>query len=123
MRVVLVTGSRDWADEAAVRGALNELEPDVVIVGDCPSGADLHARNWCMESGSRLRVFAAHWTRLGRYAGPERNGRMVRALANCRNDGDECHAVAFPLPGGKGTQGCMLELRAAEFDVDDRGRA
>lgn len=87
---VLVTGSRDWADEAAVENALDAViyasdvasnEEVVVVHGACPTGADAIADRLAREAGCRVEPYPADWSR-GRRAGPERNRVMVEAGAD-----------------------------------------
>jgi hypothetical protein len=91
---VLVTGSRDWDDPAAVAKALDDAFDEmtvnsadtefVVVHGACPTGADQHASEWvqAMNDGDFGWIVSeerhpADWSR-GRGAGPERNLRMVQ---------------------------------------------
>lgn len=58
---VIVTGSRDWTDKAAVFRALDDVYGDecvwgtghefVVAHGACPTGADRFADEWCAARG------------------------------------------------------------------------
>jgi hypothetical protein len=53
---ILVTGSRDWDDEAPVRAALTDLVagqtgPHVVVHGACPTGGDAIADRIAAELG------------------------------------------------------------------------
>ena len=106
---VLVTGSRDWPDRDIVfrrLDALHAICPDghtfVVVHGDCPTGADRHARQWCEvmlsnEVGGSPVVEERHpaqWQRLGKSAGFKRNAEMVALGA------DWC--LAFILDGSRG---------------------
>lgn len=117
MTAVMVTGARDLADEEIVALILNTLEPTRVIVGDCPTGADLHARLWCWAHSMKPEVHKADWEaarRAGnaRAAGPLRNGQMVRAAVSAN-----AIVVAFPR-GGPGTQDCINQARAAGLVVE-----
>lgn len=79
---VLVTGSRDWSDEQAVRDALRAVASGVasqhvtVVHGHCPTGADAHADMAARIFGMQVERHPADWSR-GRKAGPERNAAMV----------------------------------------------
>lgn len=89
---ILVTGSRDWADQHAVWGRIIDavqvwihLHPDLdretdwvtIVHGDCPTGADAHAQALCDVTHWNVERYPADWERLGRKAGPARNGEMV----------------------------------------------
>jgi hypothetical protein len=79
---ILVTGSRDWDDEAGVRAALTEVTagrpgPHVVVHGACPTGGDNLADRVAAELGLTVERHPARWRRYGRYAGYRRNAEMV----------------------------------------------
>ncbi|MEV0584072.1 SLOG family protein [Nonomuraea sp. NPDC050310] len=91
---ILVTGSRTWSDEKTIDQALREAIPEptsplaevVVVHGDCPTGADALANEWCVENawwmehvGMTLIVEShpAEWNRYGKAAGFRRNAEMV----------------------------------------------
>lgn len=84
---VLLTGERDWDDEFRIEQTIDLLlvefqEREIeFLLGDCPTGLDAFARAYCEREGIRHVVFFADWAALGGRAGPERNGRMVRAGA------------------------------------------
>lgn len=124
---VLVTGSREWADRSMIHEVLDdklfEHEFITVIHGDCPTGADLHARGWAEESiladmrrgEARVRheAYPAFWDELGKSAGPIRNKYMVML------DADEC--IAFPTASSRGTVSCMKLAQAAGIPVINYG--
>lgn len=109
---VIVTGSRVWMDEAAVRTALTSAwrnlgQPIIVVHGACTDrngqlrGADRWADEWATEhafAGITAERHPADWSQ-GRSAGPSRNRRMVHAGAVL--------ALAFPLGESRGTRGCV----------------
>lgn len=103
MNVVMVTGGRDLADPQRV---LLELEeqlhhegPHVLVVGDCPTGADAFAYSLGSRLGYELEVHKAQWHRYGRSAGPKRNQGMASREPKPRI------CLAFPTkpPGTKGS--------------------
>lgn len=113
---VIVTGSRAWSDFIAVFAALDEvvwdMEPDealTIVHGGCPSGADHFARKWAGMYGAAVEVFPADWAGHGRRAGPLRNERMIKAGADL--------VLAFPMPGGRGTQHTMQLAERAGIPV------
>lgn len=114
---LLVTGSRRWADREAVTRALDDAvrglgaQPaDVtLVVGDCPTGADQVATQWARRNGVGLEVFRASWRTYGKAAGPIRNQAMVDSGADL--------ALAFWLPGSKGTTHAMTAARTAGVPV------
>ena len=122
---VLVTGSRGWRDTHAVRSALEEVvdparrDRFVVVHGDCPSGADRHARLWAESAGVPHEPHPADWSQ-GRGAGPARNQQMVDLGA------DVCLAFLAPCTRDRcrpephwshGTADCVRRARAAGIPV------
>lgn len=110
---VLVTGSREWTDEHRVWNELDALVEIygafVVVQGECPTGADRFARSWAWTRAYKCESWPADWDKHGKAAGPIRNQLMV----NSKPD----FALAFPLPGSRGTMDCMRRLRAAGVQV------
>ncbi len=112
MSLMLVTGSRHYNDVAKVWQALFDMEQSegrelVLIVGDCPTGADLWARRWCYFYQRPALVFEADWENRGRAAGPERNQAMV--------DERPVIASAFLVDFDpcRGTRDCGRRLKAS----------
>lgn len=79
VRRILVTGSRMWDDEAAVRAALApHYAPGAVLVsGACPEGADAIAERIWAGWGGTVERHPADWARHGKGAGFRRNAEMV----------------------------------------------
>jgi hypothetical protein len=110
---VIVTGSRDWSDRDAVQAALLDVALEhssfTLIHGGCPTGADRFADRWARAAEIPVEVFEADWEKYGKRAGPIRNAEMVQAGADL--------VLAFPLPGGKGTQHTIRIAREAGIPV------
>ena len=127
---VLITGSRDWQDWKLVWSELGALTlptaPDVLTVvhGDCPTGADRHARNWCADTAAHLKRLGvnfyeerhpAKWAEFGKQAGFRRNAQMVGmgadvCLAFIRNQSrGASHTASLALAAG-------IELRTFRED-------
>lgn len=100
-------GGRDFQDKALVYRTLDDLDPDVVIVGDA-DGSDKLTREWAAERGVPLMVFPAHWDYYGKSAGPQRNAYMLKY-------GDPDTLVAFP--GGRGTADMIRRCTSACLDI------
>lgn len=116
--IVIVTGSRDWHKPWLVYGILDSYMPRIVVEGNCPTGADLHARQWLFKHGLPTRSYTAEWKVYGRKAaGPIRNRRMLNDY--CRNP--NVVVVAFPLPHGRGTQDCIYQARELGMYVENYG--
>lgn len=101
--VVIVTGSREWEDEAAIDTVLRELAPSLVVQGGA-RGADTIARRWAEAYDVPSVTVEADWKREGRRAGVLRNCRMLRHYPFAT-------VAAFPLEG-PGTFHCMREAEA-----------
>lgn len=103
VRVIAITGSRDWTDEDAINEVIQmeRVGPATLVVmhGDCPTGADAIAEKLCAKCGIHTLRVAARWLVFGKNAGPYRNNIMA-ALKPKR-----CYA--FPLPHSRGTYDCI----------------
>ena len=121
MIAAIFTGSRHWTDVDVIRRDLESLPAgSVVIVGDCPTGADQHVRYIACQLGLHLEVFKADWFLDARAAGPIRNSKMVvrlRELRNLRATIAFAYLTAHPC---RGTRDCMAKLKRAGFDVAER---
>ncbi len=115
---VLVTGSRDWPDPAAVHDALDFVAAEyghqglVVVHGHCPTGADAHADAWAhanASTGVAVERHPADWERLGKRAGPVRNAEMVDLGA------DVC--LAFIKSGSRGASHTARLAEDADIPV------
>lgn len=124
---VLVTGSRDWGDAPAIRGALHEWwvaagwpKAPVLVSGACPTGADAIAEHLWSQQGWPVElhpVTLEEWSSVGPKAGPERNRRMVNAGADvCFAFVGFCSSPRCRVPGdhwSHGATGCAELAREA----------
>jgi hypothetical protein len=87
MRVVIF-GGRDIGDYGRVCRAIEASGWVIteVIEGEHWSGVDQLAIRWAKEHGVPYRGFEADWDRLGRAAGPIRNGAMANDVAQALPD-------------------------------------
>lgn len=108
-RRIVVTGGRDYRDWEKVSDTLDMLAPEEVFVGDCPTGVDHMVRIWCEDVGLKPEVFRADWGAFGNYAGPKRNGEMLKAATTT--------ALLIAFEGGKGTSDCVRQAAALNFIV------
>ncbi|MEW6771831.1 MAG: DUF2493 domain-containing protein [Bacillota bacterium] len=75
---VLVCGSRDWINRAAILRELSKFPPGTVVIQGGCRGADRLAAEIARELGFTVKEFRADWQRYGpRAAGPIRNRRML----------------------------------------------
>lgn len=115
--IIIVTGARDWSKPWRVHGILDSYMPRIVIEGNCPSGADLHARQWLFKRGLPTRSYTADWHSFGTGAGPIRNRRMLNDWYRNPN----VILIGFPVPWGKGTQDCMSYGQSLGMKVENYG--
>lgn len=123
---LLVTGSRDWENEAAVARGLETAvvalcwhQSDlysvghrfVLVSGACPTGADAMAERLAADRGPGWSIerHPADWNRYGKAAGPRRNAEMV-------SSGVEA-VIAFQRNYSRGTDGTIELARAAGIPV------
>lgn len=133
---ILITGSRTWPDEAALRQTLADLWHDalqdshdgIVIVHGTAEGADQMAGHWAREHQVPVEEHAADWDapcdancppghrRRNRrgiefcpFAGHRRNQLMV--------DLGAAVCAAFQRAGSSGTADCMRRSRKAGIPV------
>ena len=109
---ILVTGSRNWADEEKIYAAvMQELPVSLLIEGEA-RGADTIAKQAARRLGIRVLPFRADWRRYGRGAGPIRNQLML-------DEGKPDLVLAFheDLAHSKGTKDMIDRARAAGVEV------
>lgn len=106
MRIILVTGGRDYADRQKVFETLDWLHPEAVMHGQCETGADHFADQWCLERGVPVIRVPALWDALGDPAGPRRNAFMASL---------QIATGVCAFPGGRGTRDMIK--RAREWSV------
>lgn len=103
---VVVTGGRDYRDDARVAWALGGLHSKYGIsrlAHGAARGADTLARDWAEAQGIEVQPYAADWARWDRGpdlpnpAGQIRNRDMLR---------EEKPDLVVAFPGAKGTAGC-----------------
>ena len=116
---ILVTGSRDWNNEQAIRDVLEQFKGrNVLVIHGAALGADDIAAHEASRLGYWTNPHPADWRKHGRKAGPMRNTAMVARLVELATRGDECHVFAFPLPDSRGTWDCVNKAKAAGFRVE-----
>jgi ribA/ribD-fused uncharacterized protein len=73
---VMVTGSREWEDEAAIRRRLARLPKHTTIIHGAAKGADMMADRAARDLGFKVDDYPADW-KAGLHAGFERNKMMI----------------------------------------------
>lgn len=109
---VVVTGGRDYKDEATVDRELQRMVQSaekqgkkiVFVAGGAP-GLDTLVDNWCLDHGVPCMVLKAPWnSHYGRRSGPVRNQWMI-------DFGRPTYGIVFP--GGTGTADMHKRIKAA----------
>lgn len=112
---VMVTGSRNWSDRDAVHEALDKVSTEygfedvVVLQGECPTGADAHAREWCELDAQECVAYPPDPNRPRREALLARNRAMVAAGPDV--------VLAFIDPGSRGTWHSVTAALEAGIEV------
>ncbi len=76
---ILVCGSRDWQDREFMENTLKKyFEPNnITVITGGARGADSIAFEFANRRGLETKLFHARWKKFGKFAGPERNTRML----------------------------------------------
>ncbi len=102
---VLFSGNRKFSDDKIVISMLERLAAragsaaQVTVVHGGSGNLDWMVDVLARHMGMRVEIHRANWQKHGKAAGPIRNRAMVELGADL--------LVAYPLPGGRGTQDCI----------------
>ena len=109
---LIICGGRDFADHelfhVGVADWISRHDWPAEVVTGGATGADTLGHEWAREEGLPTRVFPvspADWRRLGRRAGPLRNGQMAAYAAQGTGG-------CLALPGDRGTADMIEQARA-----------
>lgn len=108
MTELVFTGGRDYTDEKTIARIFNYFRPDIVHIGDCPTGLDNLVKNHCEFYGIKYFKYCANWNKHGKAAGPIRNKEML-VVAACD--------LLIAFPGGRGTTNCIKEAKKLGYIV------
>jgi hypothetical protein len=113
MRVVVISGDKNWTDVAIIREWLLKLQDwgyDTVIEGKA-RGADTIAGREAKSMGFNVIEYPAEWDKYGKAAGPIRNRKML--------DNKPQLVVAFHnnIEQSKGTKDCITEAKKRGIGV------
>lgn len=116
---LLITGSRTWNDVGAIKAAILDAKPDIIVHGGAP-GADTLAGFIAKTHQIDYRVYPAKWKLHGKAAGPIRNRHMLKSEHRSDEPIDLC--LAFPVRGSIGTLDMMkcCEQAGIKVVVDTR---
>lgn len=107
----LITGSRHWPTSCWWMVWEECHGADSLVLGDCPTGADLWARRFAQFYQVEHRVHLADWHRHRARAGPLRNTEMVK------DSPDEGVAFLVGWDPCKGTRDCWGKCERAGVPV------
>ncbi len=112
----LVAGGRDFTDRAFVFGCLDRMatimgRPEMLMHGQCATGADALADEWALERRVHVIRVPALWKSLGRAAGPTRNAKMCHLAASLGAK------VCITFPGGVGTEDLARRAKQHRIQV------
>ncbi len=122
---ILVTGGRDWPDPDRLAAVLDHAAGGAqirLLVGDCPTGADRHARAWAERHRVPAEVIPARWQQMKaegkprRAAGPLRNLTLLDRLDQAEG---QRQVLAFhdDLGRSRGTRHCVTAARHRGYPV------
>lgn len=117
MTRIIVTGGRDFDDVGVIHrvlDALHQEQPITVLAHGNARGVDRLAGEWAAGKMPRptVHTFDADWAQQGKSAGVRRNRQMI---AEMKRWGAVRLVVAFP--GGRGTEDCVRQAKAAGLVV------
>jgi ribosomal protein L30E len=98
---LVISGGRDYRDEAMIYDTLGELNPSYIFIGDCPSGVDERVTFFAELNNIPIVIFKADWEKHGKAAGPIRNTEMIK------NATEAGISILLAFPGGKGTENAI----------------
>lgn len=118
MKVVVVTGSRDWDDEELVEWALGALAKwaggpwKLCVVAGGARGADTQVEEACHRLGIHCAVVRWLPEHYKKAAGPMRNGVMLKLA-----DPDLVLALHENLEQSRGTRNCVQQALKLQIPV------
>src|SRR5215217_4097649 len=109
---VLICGSRNWFDTAAIIRCLRALPEGSTVIHGAAAGADRIAAYYAEALHLDTVAFPADWGRYGRAAGPKRNQQML-------DEGRPEQVIAFRRKGpSPGTDDMIRRAQAAGVPVE-----
>lgn len=118
MKAAIFTGSRNWKDWKLISKIILKNKYDIIIHGDCPTGADYIVDKIGRLFGKTIIKMPAQWDKYGKQAGPARNKEMLNLLFCLQRCGYDIYIEAFPLRDSKGTYNMIKIARQAGMTVN-----
>jgi len=117
MKIAVITGSRDWSTYGDIANDLKTFDPDLVVHGNCPRGADRMAEDWAKANGINIRHFNANWKYDGKRAGMLRNGEMISWASNMAAGKHQIKVFAYRLNSSPGTSDCIRKSKQYNLET------
>jgi len=116
---ILVTGSREWTNWAAIERELRRFPSGTILVHGAARGADSIADEIGHRLGFVIRRYPADWDKHGKSAGPIRNSQMLKEEHPDRDGISISEGLAFTLDleTSRGTRDMVKKLRGADIHV------
>jgi hypothetical protein len=110
MMKFVISGSRKHPQPSLATVFLDYIsEEDEVLIGDCPTGIDKYAKEYCEEQNIPYTIFEADWDKYGLAAGPKRNKAMLDTKPDL--------VLALPYGESKGTRDVIKQARKANLRI------
>lgn len=116
MKVLLITGGRDFTDAAYVGRILSVVHRRCAFTAirqGTARGADQLAAEWGWDHGIAVQSYPAEWEKWGKRAGFIRNQEMI--------DGGVRPWACIAFPGGRGTADMVSRVQRAGIPCWDLG--
>lgn len=106
---IIFSGGRNYNGYIKVGAIVKCLNPQQIIVGDCPTGLDSYVLQWANQLNIPIKIYEAEWDKFGKSAGPRRNRKMC--------EDNRFLSVLIAFPGGRGTENCIKEAKELGIHV------
>ena len=114
--VVIVTGSRNWADESAIERRLRRYPKGTILIHGDARGADTIAARVGRKMGFQV-LAIPYFGDLKKLGGHERNTLLVNLGVTFRTSKYRVSVEAFPMPDSRGTWDCVEQARERDLPV------
>jgi hypothetical protein len=109
VRIIVVCGSRAWADERKIRKVLSQFKRPAQIIHGGATGADRIAGSVARSLGFAVTEMQADWDKWGRIAGYKRNCEMLALEPEV--------VIAFWDGQSRGTKHTIREAKVRDIPV------
>lgn len=106
---VAIVGSVNYPCQGLVQAYVAALPADAVVVSGGARGVDTYAEEAAKARGLKTLIFHADWKKLGRRAGPIRNGQIVA---------HPDRVVAFWNGSSRGTLSTLVQAHRADLPIE-----